>query len=277
MALITTIPGADFSASGLPQISRIVAGFSTANLRGLYLFEDGVNGSEISTATDSSGLGNHAALASGGGAGVKSAEGLVCTTSTTPAVFSAPGLALGQAFSAVMVVKTDIEVDGSTSYPWFWRPSSDIGAGLGATQTTGEMINFDRTATVSKQNVGWFNSAGYMNGTGSGFVRRGISSSGTDKTVWAAVAFGFSPAANRFRLSFAGSNFETVHATPGAASAAKVGTHLFGVGRYGGSANNHPGRMALFAIYSGERTVAELAGLITTAKARVASRGIAAA
>ncbi len=273
MALITSIPGADFSGSGLPKFERLVSGFPVTNLRGLYLFEDGANGSTITTAVDSSGLGNHAALASGGAGGTKSAEGLVGTNSANPPVFSAPGISLGQAFTAVMVAKTDMPADvPGTGFPWWWRPSSDIGAGLGDSQLGGEKIDMNRSGT-GPLNVGWFQAATWASSGGS---RISMVHASEAKTSWFAAAFSFSPSANRYRMAFAGMTLEEVDATLGAASAAKTGSHLFGVGRWGASTNEHPGKMALFAIYSGAKSLTDMAALVTAAKARAALRGISA-
>lgn len=276
MSLTITIPGADFSGSGLPQLDRLIAGFSSINLRGLYLFEDGATGASISSALDSSGLGNHAPLATGGGAGVKAMEGLVSTSATNPAVFSAPGLALGQAFSAVMVGKSDMPANIAGAYSWWWRPSSDIGSGVDASQFSGEDFNLDRSANSFLQ-VGWYNAGGYMDGVTSTLTRRTISKTTSVNTAWWTAAISFNPAANRYRTVALGTNFETVSAIPGALSAAKVGTHLFGVGRYNAVTMPQPGQVGLFALYAGEKSVADLAALVTAAQTRMALRGVTSA
>lgn len=270
MSVKITIPGADFSSSGLPKFEKTIAGFPVNNLKGLYLFEDGINGDSIASAVDSSGLGNHASLATGGSSGVKGASGLVGTNFANPAVFSAPGLDLGQAFTVVVAAKVDADVD---SYPWFWRASSDIGSGLGNTQANGEAINID--CSNSSLRAQYYNFAGYMdNGVTSSNTSISLIKAGAVPTDWFAAAFSFNPAQNRFRFYALDQYSERVSATPAAASAAKTGTHLFGVGRWGNSSIAQTGKLGLFGLYSGEKTQNELAALISKARTRMLARGI---
>lgn len=272
MSVKITIPGADFSTSGLPKFEKTVAGFPVTNLKGLYLFEDGSNGDSITVAQDSSGLGNHASLFNGGNAGTKGALGLVGTNYANPPVYSAPGLALGQAFSLVFAAKADVDVD---SFPWFWRPSPDVNTGsLNGTQSLGEAINMDHSSSTLRAQ--YYNSAGYLDASASSSSAStvGFNDNAHGPTDWFAAALSFNPAQNRFRFYAVEQFVERVSATPAAASAAKSGTHLFGIGRWAASTVAQTGKLGLFAIYSGEKTQAELATLIGKAKARMATRGV---
>lgn len=280
MPLTIKIPGANFAGSGLPKFERTIAGFPLSNIKGLYLFEDGALNGAYSSALDSSGMGNNAPLAAGAAAGVRGAQGLASTSLVNPAVFNAPGLSLGQAFSAVLVGKSDMSTNVTGAYPWWWRPSPDITTGVDSNQTNGtnrEAINFDASTTNNDASVGWVHGLGYMDGTTAGLTRRDLSATGAPRfTSWFAVAFSFNPAANRYRLTFAGQSFETVNSIPGAASAGKTGTHLFGVGRWGVNTNNQPGKIGLFGLYSGEKSIADLNALVAAAKARMTLRGVTA-
>lgn len=59
MGLAIVIKGADFSASKLPKLRPTIKGFPAVGLAGLYLLQDGDEGSHTGTFVDSSGNGNH--------------------------------------------------------------------------------------------------------------------------------------------------------------------------------------------------------------------------
>lgn len=56
---------ADGSSSGLGRVTRMLYGMPATDMEGLWLFQDGDIGDEITTVTDRSGNGRHAALKSG--------------------------------------------------------------------------------------------------------------------------------------------------------------------------------------------------------------------
>jgi hypothetical protein len=68
---------ADYRGLGLPQLTETVRGFPSAGLKGLYLFEEGVNGAAYpSSVLDYSGEGAHGTLRGSWGVGTKQSYGI---------------------------------------------------------------------------------------------------------------------------------------------------------------------------------------------------------
>ena len=78
--MLITLPNANFAATGLGQVTRLINGMPQADLIGLWLFDEGNDGDPVNSVADRSGFGNHATLRDDWSAGVRRSYGMEVTT-----------------------------------------------------------------------------------------------------------------------------------------------------------------------------------------------------
>ncbi len=73
--MLITLPNADFSSTGLGTVQRLIGGMPQTDLAGLWLFDQGSDGDQITSILDSSGNGRNATLMPNWTAAVKRSYG----------------------------------------------------------------------------------------------------------------------------------------------------------------------------------------------------------
>lgn len=275
---------ADFSAFANPKVEDRVKGFPLANLRALYLFEDGAVGSTPTQALDSSGNGRNAALTAGSSIsriaeGVKSGDAL-----NNGFLFNAP-VAYNASFSVVGVIRSRTPLSTSGSFPVLHGISAAYPTGAGggypgqAITNFGTLaVNHDNTSPNDLVNIAPYNlkaGGGTSPWTGSSVVRPNTPSV-APRTTWQAWAMSVDVVTGMVILRSNGGTVSFTSLSDLQAFVAQGGNHAFGYARYM-SVNNIMGDMGLFGIYAGAKDAAGLDVLIASAKARMAMRGVAAA
>ena len=87
--MLITLPNANFAATGLGQVTRLINGMPQADLVGLWLFDEGNDGDPVNSVADRSGLGNHATLRANWPAGVRRSYGMEVPTNEGTALQTA--------------------------------------------------------------------------------------------------------------------------------------------------------------------------------------------
>lgn len=282
MGIRIVVKGADYSASGLPAVKEFVAGFDTAGLEGLWLLEDGSNGSAYASATDSSGAGNHAPLRAGWTAPTKQGYGL--QTGTDGAAFVSP-VALTQAWTWLMCWETDIPnaLAGGNSFPTLISPLShfsspgDTGRYVNGTGSTHCQVNLDASGSgATTTNAGLFKAA--SNWPSPPLASSRITT--TPQTVTPSLfAVSYDPTAGTLIVrtlgqirSFTHDNLKGLFA----AYAAPSDQLAFGFMRLGAgmAAVAMQAKLYLMAAYSRALSASELALAVQAAQTRCAARGV---
>ena len=116
MSFIVKIPGADFSNSGLPKLSRTVMSFPAANLQGLWLAQDGAVGAGVSSLSDSAGNNNTATLMSDFVPPVRTSAGLQSVAGPDQSFIFDSGIKLSAQNTAIICAVS--LTDSATTDAW---------------------------------------------------------------------------------------------------------------------------------------------------------------
>lgn len=291
MALQIKIPGADFSAAGLPKFIKRSKGFDVASLEALYALEDGTIGQPVAVAFDSSGKGRHGSLLAGSVSPIKTVGGWdnnAANTDGGEGFFFETGVPIDGEKTIFVCTRSDLVAPaGSQTFitAMTTKPVVPVSASQGP---DGPLLVINRdlrgpTTDTAAKNA----DSGFYIGTNTpALVTAGFGTnprpalaaspnrSGQDTWITAALSVSF--ASKKIRL-VVGATATTLDMTEAVYINSLQGlgqTIKFGVGK---NANLLPnGQLGIAGIYSKESSLIELRDLCSRMSARMALRGITA-
>lgn len=351
MSIINRVKGELFTSSGLPKLTRQVAGFPAGDdLQGIYLFEDGavvtasiagtvmtvtavaagklevgqvLSGANVTAGTtiislgsgtggagtynvsasqtaasdtvncttpavvrDSSGLANHATIATGS-TFKRIAEGIEVGAALNQGFLAKTPLDVTNEFTFLIVDRLRVPGGTSGAFPVAYVASNSCSGGAVAVSenvgrhqenTRGRFVlNYEGNAgalTVNSQVYNTTKTSPYPNWAGNSIANCRILNPVASRDVWFARAFSFNAITGAVTHRMNGQTATIADATSAAEWLASAGKHCFGHCHYDVSSNTALGDVGLAAFYNTAKSVADIDVLIAAAKARMALRGV---
>lgn len=268
MPLKIVIPGADFSGLGLPRFTPRALGFPAEGLAGLYLFEDGEVGDAVSVAVDSSAAGANATLLSGSASPTRSAEGIAFTTGN--GIMWAPPFAYGGAMSGVAVLRCTTAA-ASGLYPALANRSGAVPNLSGDPSYTNTLaVTLFRDLSTTTPRPALFANPDWVSPSGAAKV---LTLTGAVND-WFAFAWSVDPVTGAVRMRTNQDQEVSATETARVAEYAARSAEFWRIGLTRINGISVAGGMGLFALYTGARDQTGLAELISSARTRMAERGV---
>lgn len=272
MSIVIRVKGANFSNSGLPKLIPTIAGFTTENLKGLFLFEEGtVDQAHSGQFVDSSGLGNHGTLRGNWLQPTKKAFGM---QGGAGGIAINTGIAAGQKLTVVLGVKFNEPDPASNVYPLIFGPSAQMPASIAAAATLGSNKMFINAQFIPSSNANDMDWGVYKSGgpiTGDATTRKTISGSAGHANSSCLIGFTYDATATFLLAKHAGGEFRTSAA---ALAFDPADTLAFGLLNAASGHNVAAGvELYLAAIYS-DSSEALLDAAMAAARARITGRGV---
>lgn len=279
MPLQIKIPGADFSASSLPQFRELIYGLPVDNIHAVWPFDQGANGDVITTALDISGNGNHGVLVNGSANPSKVTGGVKASVFA----FNMPGRGfMSTPFTFVMAGRKELTVAAYTQYPTFWRSLLDVIGGNISTPSTATSpilaLNDELPSAGGAIRPGLFGTGTPITGGASSIRIDNYQQAGSLSDSYWCAAVSYDPATNTLiqsRETRGSTQATPLSPTWATDMEARNTTHIFGPSRWqiGANVENSPnGTLSLVAMYNVAMNAADLNNLRMDAKQSLITR-----
>lgn len=287
MSLSIYVSGLNDTASLLPAFAPTNEyGFPVDDLYGLYLFEDGAIASVPTQATDSSGLGHHAAMAAAS-AVVRITEGVKTGDVGNFGFLADTGYLGSSDFTVFGVTRNRLGGGQTGEYPVLMTttgngPTSTMAANVASLNvaTRGQLVvNHDSVSADSGgtagAEVGLLNNTTASAGWAGGSNRRVSRNAAAAKASWIAWALSVNHTTGAALFKAIGTAVTVTSISDMATWAASgIGNIKLGMGHYAASSDGALGDVGLMGLYSAALSEGQIDTIIAASKTRMALRGV---